>query len=61
VKDGKLVAKLDCQNGPVYAVAYRQDGQQEASAGFDGVVRINNPNDGKLVREFVPVPLGKTR
>ena len=24
---------------------------------FDGVVRINNPDDGKLIREFVPVPL----
>jgi WD40 repeat protein len=57
VSDGKLVAKLEGAHGAVYAVAYRPDGQAVASAGFDGVVRLNDPNTGKLIREFVPCPL----
>jgi len=55
---GQLVSKFEGQKGAVYALAYRPDGQQVASAGFDGVVRLNDPQTGKLIREFVPVPLG---
>ena len=55
--DAKLVANLEGQKGPVYAVAYRRDGKAVASAGFDGVVRLNDPQTGKLIKEFVPVPL----
>jgi WD40 repeat protein len=55
--DGKLVSTLQGEHGPVFALAYRPDGKAIASAGFDGMVRINNPDDGKLIREFVPVPL----
>jgi WD40 repeat protein/mono/diheme cytochrome c family protein len=54
--DGKLVSKLEGQRGGVFAVAYRRDGQQVASAGFDGVVRLNDPETGKLIKEFVPIP-----
>jgi dipeptidyl aminopeptidase/acylaminoacyl peptidase len=55
--DAKLVSSLEGERGPVYAIAYRPDGKEVASAGFDGLVRLNNPDDGKLIREFVPVPL----
>jgi hypothetical protein len=54
VSDAKPVCVLAGQRGPVYAVAYRPDGKQVASAGFDGVVRLNDPDTGKLIREFVP-------
>jgi hypothetical protein len=55
--DSKLVAKLEGKRGPVYAVAFRPDGAQVASAGFDGVVHLSDPKTGKLIREFIPVPL----
>jgi WD40 repeat protein len=54
---GEIVSKFEGQKGAVYAVAFRPDGQQVASAGFDGVVRLNDPRTGKLIKEFVPVPL----
>jgi DNA-binding beta-propeller fold protein YncE/mono/diheme cytochrome c family protein len=54
--DGKVVAKLQGQKGAVFAVAFRPDGKQVATAGFDGVVRLSDPKTGKLIEEFVPVP-----
>src|SRR5262249_55935651 len=55
----KAVTNLEGQKGAVYAVAYRRDGKQGASSGFDGVVRLSDPQTGKLIKEFVPVPLQK--
>jgi WD40 repeat protein len=59
--DGKRLAKLEGQQGAVYAVAFRPDGKQVATAGFDGKVRLFDPQTGKLLKEFVPVPLGPAR
>jgi WD40 repeat protein len=60
VDDAKQVSRFEGQKGPVYALAYRPDGQQVASAGFDGVIRLNDPRTGKLIKEFVAVPLNGT-
>lgn len=55
--DGKTAARMAGQQGPVYALAFRPDGRQLASGGFDGRVRINDVADGRLCAEFVPVQL----
>ena len=57
--DGKVVSKLT-GIGPIYSVSFRPDGQQIASAGFDGTVRLSDPKTGKVIKEFVPVPLVRT-
>jgi WD40 repeat protein len=57
VNDAKQVSKFEGQKGGVFALAYRPDGKAVASAGFDGMVRLNDPATGKLIKEFVAVPL----
>ena len=54
-----IVAKMQGQAGAVFAVAYRPDGQAVASAGHDGMVRLNNPETGKLIHEFAPAPVSR--
>ena len=34
-------------------MAFRPDGKTIASAGFDGMVRLNDPATGKLIKEFI--------
>src|SRR5262249_24898054 len=53
----KLIAKTDVKQAGVYAVAFRPDGQQLAAAGADGTVRLINPANGSVVKEFSPAPL----
>ncbi len=38
-------------------MAYAPDGKSVAAAGFDGTVRLSDPATGKLIKEFMPVPL----
>lgn len=55
--DAALVHELKGHKGGVFAVAFRPDGQQVATGGLDGVVRIFDVAAGNLVKEFVPAPL----
>ncbi len=57
VATGKLVSTLQGIRGPIYAVAHHPKDKLVASAGFDGTVYLHNPDNGQLIREFVPVPL----
>ncbi|HEX3725660.1 MAG TPA: c-type cytochrome domain-containing protein [Pirellulales bacterium] len=54
---GKLLHKLEGQHGAVYAVTFSTSGKVVASAGFDGLVRLNDAETGKLIKEFSPAPL----
>lgn len=58
---GKLLAKMEGQHGAVYAVCLNTAGTVAASAGFDGLVRLNDATTGKLIKEFSPVPLGSAK
>jgi WD40 repeat protein/mono/diheme cytochrome c family protein len=59
VTDGKRIATLEGQKGAVYALAWSPDGKTIASAGFDGMIRLNDATTGKLIKEFVSVPMKK--
>jgi WD40 repeat protein len=50
-------AKFD---GAIYAVGYKPDGSFLAAAGEDGRIRLMNPKDAKVVKEFMPVTVSTT-
>ncbi|HND51070.1 MAG TPA: DUF1549 domain-containing protein [Pirellulaceae bacterium] len=54
-KSVNQVAEFNTDSTALYAIAFRADGNMLAVAGADGKVRLLNPTDGKLVKEFVPV------
>ena len=55
--DTKLLGSVPIDGG-VYALRYLRDGSAVAVAGEDGKVRFITAADAKVVKEFVPVPLG---
>jgi len=52
----KLVAETKLTGG-VYALKFTPDGKFVAAAGEDGRVRLISTDDGKVTKEFVPVPV----
>lgn len=61
VNDGKRVSTFEGEQGAVYTVKFHPDGKQVASAGFDGVIRLNDPQTGKRIKEILPIPLTANR
>jgi WD40 repeat protein/mono/diheme cytochrome c family protein len=59
VASGKQLATLVGIQGPIYAMGYHPKDKIVASAGFDGIVYLHNPDNGQLIREFVAVPIRK--
>jgi cytochrome c551/c552 len=60
LETGRRRATCKGHDAGLYAVAFSPDGKQVATAGFDGMVRVYDTAGGKLLREFVPVPLEGT-
>ncbi|MBY0526039.1 MAG: hypothetical protein K2R98_21775 [Gemmataceae bacterium] len=54
--DAKVIANLTLPCS-VFALAFAPDGKHIAVAGLDGKVRLFTLPEGKMAREFVPVPL----
>jgi len=57
VDDGKVLATLEGDLGPIYAVDFHMNGKVVAVGGFNGVVRLHDAATGKLIKEFAPAPL----
>jgi dipeptidyl aminopeptidase/acylaminoacyl peptidase len=55
--DAQLQTKYDGQPGGIYAASFNHDGSVIAAGGFEGNVLLINAADGKLLKEFVPVPI----
>jgi dipeptidyl aminopeptidase/acylaminoacyl peptidase len=53
----KLVLSLSGFGGPVYSIVYQPDGARLAAAGYDGAIRIYDAKNGKVVKQFIPVPI----
>jgi WD40 repeat protein len=52
----KLLYNLPVSGG-VYSIAWRPDSKVVAAAGESGSIRFVNVDDGKIAKEFVPVPI----
>jgi WD40 repeat protein len=55
--NAQLICKFQGEPGPIYSVRFSPDGHRVAAAGFSGKVLLMDASSGKLVQEFVPVPL----
>ncbi len=51
----KLVSRVKVRAGGVYSVVFRPDGKVLAAAGGDGIIRLIDPEQGKILKEFAPV------
>jgi WD40 repeat protein len=58
--DAKRKATLKGHEGAVFALAFHPTKQEIFTGGFDGKIRVFNPEKGELIREFIPVPLKAT-
>lgn len=55
--DAKPVASLKVETGAIFTVTFSPDGKIAAVGGFDGFIRYMEADTGKLLKQFLPVPL----
>jgi WD40 repeat protein/mono/diheme cytochrome c family protein len=54
----KVIAQAKLAQGGIYAVTFRPDGKLVAAAGSDGNVRLIDAENGEVVKQFAPAPIG---
>ena len=57
VATGDLLVTCQGHQAGIYAIAFHPKRDEVATAGFDGRVRIHEVESGKVLKEFIPVPL----
>ena len=57
VETGQRLYLCEGSKAGIYTVAFHPTGQQLAAGGFDGRVRIYATDSGRLLQDFVPVPI----
>ncbi len=55
--DAKVVSRFETPASGIFTAAFHPQGKVIACGGSDGTVRLSDPATGKLIKEFVPVPL----
>ncbi len=61
VETGERLFECQGSTAGIYTVAFHPRGQELATGGFDGRVRIYAADSGRPLHEFVPVPLEEPR
>ena len=56
-EEGKRLSSLKVEAGAVFAVAFSADGNVLAIGGFDGTIRFMDAVTGKIIKQFMSVPL----
>lgn len=54
---GERTARVQADEVSLYSLAYHPSEPLLAAGGFEGIVRMYNPENGELVGEWVPVPM----
>lgn len=52
-----VIAKIAVEDSGIYAVRFSPDGKQVVAGGSNGTIRLYESETGKLIREFLSVPL----
>ena len=55
-----VIAKIPVEDAGIYAVRFSPDGKQIVAGGSNGKIRIYETETGKLVKEFLAVPLSES-
>jgi WD40 repeat protein len=58
--DGSRTAVLAGHEGAVFSIAWHPSKPEVFTAGFEGKIRVFDPESGKLLRDIMPFPLEKS-